>query len=127
LANDKVTFSSNKVTTSGSNPQANYTQDDYAISFDDDDQASLTFTSNTLQSDRAWVEVDWDGANVMINDGQTWVGSPLYFVDNENGYNDGGPSFSQSVTIDNPTSGTVHCGPYATGPVEIGAASKTCN
>jgi hypothetical protein len=127
LPGDTVTFANNTVTTTSSNPQGLYNTDDYAISFDADDQAPLTFTANTLQSSRAWVEVDWDGANQTIQTGQNWVGSPLYFVDDENGYNEGGTTFSQSLTVDNPTGGTIHCGTWAAGTVEVGPTTVTCN
>ncbi|HTW46083.1 MAG TPA: hypothetical protein VMD58_11100 [Acidobacteriaceae bacterium] len=122
---DTVTFANDIVTTTGTSPQV-----DYAISFDGDNQAPVTFTSNTLQSVYALVEVDWDGANETIGSGQTWNGSPKYFVDNENGYldqADDGPTFSQSLTIDMTGSGTVHCGTYAAGPVVVGTTSVVCN
>ncbi|HEX5234143.1 MAG TPA: hypothetical protein VFW25_02305 [Silvibacterium sp.] len=122
---DSVTIANNIVTSTGTGSQP-----DYAISFDEDDQAPLTFTTNTFKSVHAFVEVDWDGANQSINNGQTWIGTPTYFVDNENGYHDqseGGPTFSQALTIDTSGSGTVHCGNYAAGPVIVGSTSVVCN
>lgn len=130
LANDKVTFVNNKVTTTSPNSNASYTLQDYAISFDGDIQPPLTFTTNTLQSQHAWVEVDWDGASASIDSGQNWVGTPKYSVDDENGYRDsadGGPTFTQYLTIDGSIGSTVHCGTYAAGVVQTGSTSLTCN
>jgi hypothetical protein len=122
---DTTNTSNNNVTTTGTAPQL-----DYAISFDADNQAPLTFTANTLQSRYAFVQVDWDGANQSIGSGQTWNGTPSYFVDNENGFHDqaeNGPTFSQSLTVDMTGSGNVKCGAYAAGPVLVGTTSLTCN
>ena len=122
---DSVTVANNTITSSGTSPNT-----DDAISFDGDDQAQVTFTGNTLQSQYTFVQVDWDGANQAIGTGQTWNGTPQYFVDNENGFYDPagtGPTFSQSLTIDMNGSGTVHCGTSAGGPVVVGTTSVTCN
>jgi hypothetical protein len=122
---DSVTVSNNNITSSGAGSNT-----DDAISFDGDNQAALTFTGNTLQSKYTFVQVDWDGANQSIGAGQTWNGTPQYFVDNENGFKDPGgtgPTFSQSLAIDMTGSGTVHCGTAAGGPVVVGTTSVVCN
>jgi hypothetical protein len=122
---DSVTVSNNTIKSSGTSPNT-----DDAISFDGDDQAQVTFSGNTLQSKYTFVQVDWDGANQSIGSGQTWIGTPQYFVDNENGFDDpsgSGPTFSQSLTVDMSGGGTVHCGTSAGGPVVVGATSVVCN
>lgn len=121
LPADKLTISNNIITTSSSGSQI-----DYGISFDDSDQPPLTVSGNTIQSTFAFVGVEWEGANAIIDGTQTWKGTPKYFVDNENGYYQQGTTFSQALTID-ATSGTVHCGPWSAGPVLIGSTSVTCD
>jgi len=77
-----------------------------------------------------FIGVDWDGANTFISLGQIWVGTPTYSVDDENGFNDqgeGGPKFSQAVTVQDGMPGKIHCGPYAGGPVKSGSTTVECN
>lgn len=126
-AGDSVTYSDNTVTTTG---PGNSTAPDYAISFDGDNQPTLTFTSNSLSSVYAFVQVDWDGANLVMGGSQNLMNVPLIFLDDENGYNDpseDGPTFSQSITVDSSKPGTIKCGSYAAGPASFGSTSQTCN
>jgi hypothetical protein len=62
--------------------------------------------------------------------GQSWVGSPQYVIDNENGFNDPdeqGPNLSQSITLSDSVSGALNCGPYAAGPTSAGDNVRQCN
>lgn len=124
---DSVTLSGNTITTTGAGTAA---IPDYGLSFDQDNLPSLTFTNNSFTSLYAFVQVDWDGANVAINSQQNWLNSPKIFIDNENGYLDPGgtgPTWSQSISIDNSTGGAIKCGNYAAGPSEVGSTTKVCN
>jgi hypothetical protein len=124
---DTVTLSGNSITTTGLGTSA---IPDYGISFDGVNRPTFTFTKNSFTSLYAFVNVDWDGANASIDSQQNWLNSPKVFIDNENGYNDqadGGPTFSQSITIENSTGGTVKCGNFAAGPTVVGSTNTTCN
>jgi Bacterial Ig-like domain (group 3) len=123
---DSVTLSGNTITTTGAGTSA---IPDYGISFDGVNQPTMTFTNNSFTSLYAFVEVDWDGANVAINSQQNWLNTPKIFVDNENGYNGGSnsPTFSQSIMVDNSTGGTIKCGGSAAGPTQVGSTIKVCN
>jgi hypothetical protein len=127
-ASGSVTYASNTVTTTN-NGGAGL---DYGFSFSADVEGTnrFLFTTNTFQSQHAYVTVDWDGANVIIPAGQTWLGTPTYAVDNENGFLDqaeGGPTFTQAVTLGDAVKGTINCGPYASGMQKVGATSQQCN
>ena len=123
-----VTFANNQVTTSNQGSGGL----DYALSYSDtiDGGVSLRFSGNTFQSDHAFITADWDGANVYIDGGQTWNGSPQYSIDDENGYylqSQSGPTFWQAINVQDYIAGKIHCGPYAAGPVRAGSNSTTCN
>jgi hypothetical protein len=127
LSGDSVTYQNNTVTTTGLGTSV---APDYAVSFDGVQDAPLTFTSNTLKSVYAYVEIDWDGANAAMDAGQTWLGAPLLSLDDENGYNDqaeDGPTFAQSIMISGTQAGAIKCGRYAAGPATFGVTSQTCN
>jgi hypothetical protein len=122
---DTVTIAKNVITSTAVSPQQ-----DFGIDFDEAVQPPLTFTGNTIKSSHAFVGVEWDGASVVITSSQTWVGTPQFFVDNENGFNDpadGGPTFTQSLVVDDLVSGGVECGTYATGVVKVGNTDTQCN
>lgn len=121
-------YTSNTVTTSNKKG----TGHDYGLSFDDVQEGSgmVTYTGNTFQSQYAYLTVAWDGASLIMPAGQTWKGTPTYVVDDQNGYNDpadGGPTFTQSITIDDVIAGKVNCGGSAAGVVSIGGTSTQCN
>jgi hypothetical protein len=123
---DSVTISGNKVTTSGSGTEQ---VPDYAISFESANQPALSFSNNFFASRYAFVNVDWDGANVSIDAQQHWLGSPKLFLDNENGYYDTGhtgPTFPQSIVVSNSTGGAIKCGLYAAGLSQVGPSRKVC-
>jgi hypothetical protein len=124
---DNVTLTGNTITTTGAGTGA---IPDYGISFDGVNQPTMTFNNNSFTSHYAFVEVDWDGANVAINSQQNWLNTPSVFVDNENGYDDqadSGPTFSQSIMVDNSAGGTIKCGNSAAGPTQVGSTIKVCN
>ena len=124
--NDTVTFTNNSFVSKGGTSSI----PDYAISLDGDNQPVLNFTTNAFQSQYAYVQVAWDGANATILSPQTWAGTPGAFVDNQNGYNDpqdGGPTFGQALMIENSSGGSILCGAYAAGTVTVGPDGKTCN
>ncbi len=124
---DNVTLSGNTITTTGAGTSA---IPDYGISFDGVNQPTLTFSNNSFTSLYAFVQVDWDGANAAINSQQNWLNTPKVFVDNENGYNDqgdSGPTFSQSIMVENSSGGTIKCGNSAAGPTQVGSTIKVCN
>jgi hypothetical protein len=124
---DSVSISGNTITTTGAGSSA---IPDYAISFDGVNQPTFSFSNNSFTSVYAFVEVDWDGGNATIDSQQNWTNTPKLFVDNENGYDDqadGGPTFTQSITVDNSTGGSIKCGNFAAGPTVVGSTSKVCN
>lgn len=127
-SNDIVTFSNNKFTSTGAGTSS---IPDYAISYDGDNVPVLTFSGNTLSSKYSYVEVDWDGANVVMDVAQTWSGAPSYDIDNENGFLAGSgssaPTFTQSINIDASTTGKIKCGTSAAGATKFGSTSQTCN
>lgn len=123
-----VAYTSNIVTTSNDGG----TGLDYGLSFSADVEGSnrFLFITNTFQSQYAYVTVDWDGANVIVPAGQTWLGTPKFAVDNQNGYLDqaeGGPTFAQAVMLLDSMRGSINCGPYAAGMQRTGSASQKCN
>ena len=125
--NDSVTYTGNVVVSTGTGTSS---IPDYAVSFDGDNQPTLNFNSNVFTSVYAFVEVDWDGANVVMNGSQNWTNTPLNSVDNENGFYDSsgtGPTFSQSIVVDASATGKIKCGVSASGPTQFGSTSKTCN
>lgn len=118
----------NKIVTTNSGS----TGRDYGLSFSDVNAPGVPFSyvGNSIQSKHAFVGIDWDGANTFIPAGQLWVGTPVYAVDDENGFKDpseGGPIFSQALTVQDAMPGVIHCGPYASGPVKSGSISVQCN
>ena len=123
-----ASFSNNVVTTTNQGAAGN----DYSLSFSNviESGTNLQYSGNTFNSQHAYVTVDWVGANVTVPAGQTWTGSPLYVIDNENGANDpqeGGPTYSQSMTVDDAVAGTIHCGNYAVGYNRAGSQTKQCD
>ncbi len=123
---DHVSFIGNNVTTMTMDLAA---APDYALSFDQDDQPTLTFANNSFASRYAFVHVDWDGANVSIDSQQAWQGSPVIFLDNQNGYYDKshtGPSFSQSIIVNNAAGGAIKCGLFAAGLSQVGPSRTVC-
>lgn len=123
---DSVNFNNNTITTTGPGTAA---ISDSAISFDQDDRPTLTFTNNSFASSYSFVNVDWDGANVTIDTQQKWLNSPKVFLDNGNGYydpNHTGPTFSQSIVIKNASGGVIKCGLYAAGISQVGPTRKVC-
>ena len=123
-----VYYSGNNIVTTNTRSSGH----DYGISLDADTEGTndFVFSGNIFNSQFAYVYVDWDGANAVINGGQNFQGSPTYAVYDANGYYDqreGGPTFSQAITVDDSARGQIGCGNYAGGPVRVGATSKTCN
>jgi hypothetical protein len=121
-------YTRNIVTTSNKNG----TGHDFALSFDQVQEGSnmVIYTANTFQSQYAYLTVAWDGASLVMPVGQTWKGTPTYVVDDQNGFNDpkdGGPTFTQSITIDDQLANKVNCGNYAAGVVSIGGVNSQCN
>jgi hypothetical protein len=122
-----VSFTNNVVTTTNQDSDGL----DYAISFSKviESGSNFQFSGNTFNSQHAYVTADWDGANAVVPAGQNWTGSPQYSIDNENGAKDGvtGPTFSQSLTVDDSTPGTIHCGYNALGYNRVGSQTLQCN
>ncbi len=121
-------YTGNTVTTSNKSGIGH----DYSLSFDDVEEGEnmVTYTGNTFQSQYAYLTVAWDGASITIPSGQTWEGAPTYVVDDQNGYNDpadGGPTFIQSISIQDFITGKVNCGASAAGVVSIGGVNTQCN
>lgn len=128
ISTNSITISGNTVTTSG---PGNLTNPDYDVSFDGDEGAALTFTGNTFSAKYANWNVDWDGASEVISGAQSYTGTAVYSLFDDNGYQggtaQGGPTFAQSIDIANASAGTISCGPWAAGPAQFGSMSKTCN
>ncbi|HWZ12396.1 MAG TPA: hypothetical protein VNX22_04585, partial [Acidobacteriaceae bacterium] len=120
-----VTYTGNNVTTTNAGKNGR----DYSLSFSDVNEVGTNFqySGNTFRSQYAYVTVDWDGAYVVVPAGQSWLGAPKYSIDNENGGNGGGPTFTQSITVDDSTPGTIHCGANAKGYTREGSQSVQCN
>jgi hypothetical protein len=105
---------------------------DYGVSFDDviEGEGQFQFAGNTFQSQYAYVGVGWDGASAVVTGGQTWIGSPLYVIDDQNGFytqQDQGPDFPQSIAVEDSVQGALNCGLYAAGPARAGGNSVQCN
>jgi hypothetical protein len=122
---DPGLIDSNSIDTTGSDTS---TLTDYGVSFDQDYAAPLTWTNNTFTSSYAWFNVAWDGANMAVSNQQTYLGTPKYGIDNQNG-GPGGVTpagAAQSIIIANTSGYAVHCGGSASGTTAFGSTSETC-
>ena len=115
-------ISGNSFTTTGSKPN-------FAISFSGVDQPALTYSSNSFTG-TACTQIDddgtTDGADTLIQSGQTWSCSQYIVVDSDL-TGGGGGTYPQAMTIqDSDTDHNVSCGPYARGTITIGSYTKQC-
>jgi hypothetical protein len=88
----------------------------------------IKWISNTFNSQYAYMGSGWEGAYVAVPSGQTWNGTPIYALDDQDGaLAPNGPTFSQALTIDDLLTRPVNCGTWANSIDRVGNKSTNCH